>query len=107
MKRSESLCEFLYPVVRTRTDVNRDRKREASTPVGEPDLKKPKLDDVEVDLASSAAAPISYGMEDVIEAGKQPLQKSEAKGKEKGDGAFKESPYAYLSPDDPILQQCR
>lgn len=91
--------------------MNRDRKREAGTPVGEPDLKKAKLDSVDVDVepASSVATPAAEdAMEEVVEAEEQPVKKSEAKGKEKekGDGAFKESPYAYLPPDDPILQQC-
>ena len=106
---SESLCEFLYPAARTHADVSRDRKREAGTPVGEPDSKKTKLDSVEVDPTSAAATPVSKdGMEDVVKCGKQSVEKSETKGmvKEKGVGAFKESPYAYLSPDDPILQQC-
>lgn len=33
--------------------------------------------------------------------------KSKRKGKEKGpDGGFKENPYTFLSPEDPILLNC-
>ena len=64
---------------------------------------------MEVDPTLAAATSVGEdGMEDVVEGEKRSVEKSETKGKvkEKGDGAFKESPYAYLSPDDPILQQC-
>lgn len=78
-------------------------------------MKKAKLDG-EVEPESSVGTPMEDVMEDVVELEAEtqdqseghPASTSEAKGKgkEKGSAAFKESPYAYLSPDDPILQQC-
>ena len=49
------------------------------------------------------------GHEDVIDAVTASTDKPpkiQGKGKEKGNGGFKENPYTYISPDDPILTQC-
>lgn len=97
--------------------------------MGAPDVKKPRLEDEQDDDAmlpddvtppdqhmSSSAGPITEQVEDIVmEAQTSTVSKAappqvdikgKARGKAKGDGGFKENPYTFLSPDDPILQSC-
>jgi multisite-specific tRNA:(cytosine-C5)-methyltransferase len=98
---------------------NRGRKREAETPVGEPELKKPRLADEalpadDLEPESSVASPsVALTNEDVVMESKEDptattSQPTTAKGKwkTKGDGGFKENPYTYLASDDLILRSC-
>jgi multisite-specific tRNA:(cytosine-C5)-methyltransferase len=99
----------------------RERKREASTPVDEPDLKKPRLADDEVSTSNeietgssvlTPSVPFTDGdvvMQSKVEESSIPKPEQavpKKKGKAKGDGGFKENPYTYLTPSDPILQSC-
>lgn len=84
------------------------------------DVKKPRLgddndmppvDDIQPDQPT--VGPAADMMEDVVvetQASALPKAASKAdakgKGKAKGDGGFKENPYTFLPPDDPILQSC-
>jgi multisite-specific tRNA:(cytosine-C5)-methyltransferase len=100
---------------------HRERKREAGTPVDEPELKKPRFDydggvpanDMEPELyVATLSVPLTKEdvvMENRAEEPNMPTLRQAAakgKGKAKGDGGFKENPYTYLASDDPILQSC-
>lgn len=97
---------------------DRDRKRDAGTPVGEPSHKKARLEsevaEVQDEITSSNAASVAGDeMEDVVESKAEEVvvpkpsnTKEKGKGKAKGNGGFKENPYTFLSPEDPILQGC-
>jgi multisite-specific tRNA:(cytosine-C5)-methyltransferase len=84
-----------------------ERKRRDAEDVDDvevPQSKKPRLD---VESGESVAP------EFVHPAPPEPsqLNKLKAKGKPEakdkdGGGSFKENPYTFLSPDDPILQSC-
>lgn len=99
-------------------DNTRDRKREASAPVDEPDGKKPRLDSKEVvrDAEREESMPLSEKTDDAIEdnavenadedSGNAKPSGTASKRKSKGDGGFKEHPYTFLLPNDPILQSC-
>ncbi|KAF7973923.1 hypothetical protein HWV62_13980 [Athelia sp. TMB] len=111
-----------------------DRKRDAGTPINAPDAKRARLEDhaaadrsihiddtealleahddsakeQDVDLEEADMDDVE-GLEDDIDAvtaSTDKPQKTQGKGKEKGNGGFKENPYTYISPDDPILTQC-
>ena len=89
----------------------------------EPELKKPRLadnevepsDDIEPDSSVATPSPsVPLIDEDVVMESKTeepttsiPQQTAaKGKGKAKGDGGFKENPYTYLASDDLILQTC-
>jgi hypothetical protein len=106
---------------RTYIRCQRERKREAGTPVDEPEVKKPRLADIDAEPAediepeSSVATPYTPLIdEDVLMEGmaEEPTTSTpqqavaKGKGKVKGDSGFKENPYTYLASDDPILQSC-
>jgi multisite-specific tRNA:(cytosine-C5)-methyltransferase len=85
------------------------------------DVKKPRLEDDDNDATlpvddiqlDQPTGPVADLTEDVVmdtqaSAVPKAAQKADVKGKgkAKGDGGFKENPYTFLSPDDPILQSC-
>ncbi|CAA7268497.1 unnamed protein product [Cyclocybe aegerita] len=106
-----------------------DRKREAEEGATElPDSKKPRLsEDI---VAKEEEDPIAFETTSEVEAGideaaegiteepmAEPIPESEKptlpaarpqkkKALERGEGGFKENPYTFLSPDDPILLSC-
>ncbi|RDB16064.1 Multisite-specific tRNA:(cytosine-C(5))-methyltransferase trm4b [Hypsizygus marmoreus] len=103
------------------------KKREAEEPEEVPETKKPRLagDDEEVQLAeddtnmtpieteektddSALATKPEEGASSVAPDTKPARSKQEKKAKDGGggNGSFKEHPYTFLSPDDPILLNC-
>ncbi|KAF8067658.1 cytosine-5--methyltransferase [Lyophyllum atratum] len=100
------------------------RKREASVSEELPETKKPRLekeDEVEELEKAVEAEDIDVGTGDAVDSKVEEMEgasastpdlakgtasKREKKAKEGGGGSFKEHPYTFLSPDDPILQNC-
>jgi multisite-specific tRNA:(cytosine-C5)-methyltransferase len=93
----------------------RERKREADELVDVPDAKKPRLIDESTDEADPVSTTNTPTTEDIVMATKTDKDPSTepASNKEKGKsklsetgGSFRENPYTFLSPDDPILMSC-
>jgi len=89
------------------------KKREASQPADVPETKKPRLGDEETNGTGRHSA-VTVSIDDGVEAPMEiehisELNQTKGKGKVKAaepDSSFKENPYTFLSPDDPILQSC-
>jgi multisite-specific tRNA:(cytosine-C5)-methyltransferase len=100
---------------------HRERKREAEYPEETPETKKPRLTDDHViletvDISAEAAETQNMEMEPKTEEDRsaQEYSSSTSKKGEKGNkgkaagggGSFKEQPYTFLAPEDPVLLNC-
>ncbi|TFK39362.1 S-adenosyl-L-methionine-dependent methyltransferase [Crucibulum laeve] len=99
---------------RRKSAPSKELKREASEPADIPKTKKPRLEDT-IDVSedpnvAEEAAGIATPVDDVempTESSTPALEtESSPKSADGGGGSFKENPYTFLPPDDPILQVC-
>jgi len=92
-----------------------DSKRAATESAGLPDSKKPKLEDsaedgLETKDSTSTNIPDvstpSTLTEDAAASKSSQTRTHQKKKPKERDVSFKENPYTFLNPDDPILQSC-
>lgn len=83
----------------------RERKRDSNDIFELPESKKPKLS---AEPTEELAVPVSADMQLVAKSGSTGKRqgKSQTQKFTDGGGSFKENPYTFLAPDDPILLNC-
>lgn len=123
MHKRESGFDGIF-VISSPSIISRDRKREAESSVEEPESKRPRTSDELVEEVSTAADQVHPEknqdeeksdeiMVDLVDQEPStetvPQGRSEEKRTKKDkskESGFKENPYTFLSPDDPILLSC-
>ncbi|KAF8804768.1 S-adenosyl-L-methionine-dependent methyltransferase [Phlegmacium glaucopus] len=85
-----------------------ERKRESNDIFELPESKKPRLSGAATDGQEDLTIPVVTGMK--LEAKAEDSGKRQGKAQPKrttdGGGSFKENPYTFLAPNDPILRTC-
>lgn len=106
----------MFPLSYRLTSQCREKKRGPEEPEEMPETKKPRLADEEskpsatepAEVQEAAPAVKSEQDSEVAETPKAaPTAEPKAETPEgNGGGSFKENPYTFLSPEDPILKAC-
>ncbi|TFK49467.1 S-adenosyl-L-methionine-dependent methyltransferase [Heliocybe sulcata] len=110
---------FFIAVLERKPHVPRDpKKREADPAPSEPATKKPKLEEEEEEedailedavCAEAVSTPSAVNQDEKPKEDSNPHppdKKGKRKQLEETGGTFKENPYTFLAPDDPIVKAC-
>lgn len=85
--------------------LNRERKRESNDIFELPESKKPKLSEG-VTVGQEEFVPVAADMDLEAKSGSASKRQGKAQKTADGGGSFKENPYTFLAPNDPILLTC-
>lgn len=87
---------------------NSERKRESNDVFELPESKKPRLSEDATVGGEELTIPVTVDMEPEAKPGSTGKRQGKVQSQKTtgGGGSFKENPYTFLAPNDPILLNC-